>query len=78
MDARWVFAWGPSAGPPLSLTSSKLGDLEREEFTYFSAERDVGAGPRPKDQRRGKDLGFGWCKVFDRLDCGRLVSLSCD
>ena len=60
-------------GPPPTLASSKLENLEREEFMHFSAERVVGVGPRPKDQRRGKDLGFGWCKVFDRLDRGRLV-----
>ena len=71
----WLFAWCPSEGPPLSLATSKLGDLEREELTYFSVERDIGARPRPKDQGRGKDLGFGGCKIFDRLDCGRIVSL---
>ena len=38
VDVGWFFAWVSSEGPPLPLASSKLGDLEREEFTYFSAE----------------------------------------
>ena len=34
VDICWLFAWGPSEGPPLPLATSKLGDLEGEEFTF--------------------------------------------
>lgn len=47
-------------GSPLTSASSNLGCLERNEFTHILAKRVVNARSRPKDQRRGEDLGvFG-------------------
>ena len=66
----WPLGLCPSEESPLPLASSKwdyMRDLEREDFMHILAKRVVGARPRPKDQRRGGDLGSARAKFLTVL-----------